>query len=127
VVKDPKTITNDKGKTIKLGKSSVHILFLDHDRSLTMITVCLAILAVDFPPIFPRTMCKTEEFGISLMDVGVALVTLNSGIAGNKARPWFKHQNKQSFAMELVSSGQNMVVTFLFGFGRFFLMQNIEY
>lgn len=53
-----------------------------------MIAVTMAILAVDFPPIFYRTMCKSEEIGISLMDTGVALITLNAGISGLKARPW---------------------------------------
>jgi hypothetical protein len=53
-----------------------------------MIAVVIAILAVDFPPIFYRSLCKTEEVGISLMDTGVALITLNAGITGNKARPW---------------------------------------
>lgn len=78
----------------KDGKSTIIVKMLDHHRSLTMITVCMAILAVDFPPIFKRSLCKTEELGISLMDVGVALVTLNSGIASNKARPWWPAQNK---------------------------------
>lgn len=58
---------------------------------MTMLCVVLAILQVDFPPIFARSLCKTEEYNISLMDVGVALITLNSGMSSRKARPWVKY------------------------------------
>ena len=54
-----------------------------------MCGVTVGILAVDFPLIFERVHTKSEEFGISLMDSGVALVTLNAGLSARKARPWF--------------------------------------
>jgi len=69
-------------------KKTLFVWIFIHLKALTMIAVVIAILAVDFPPIFYRTLCKTEEVGISLMDTGVALITLNAGITGNKARPW---------------------------------------
>ena len=53
-----------------------------------MLSVTMAILSVDLPPIFRRALCKTEEYGLGLMDCGVALITLNSGMSGRKARPW---------------------------------------
>uniref|UniRef100_A0A0N4YGP8 Phosphatidylinositol-glycan biosynthesis class W protein n=1 Tax=Nippostrongylus brasiliensis TaxID=27835 RepID=A0A0N4YGP8_NIPBR len=40
-------------------------------RSSMLITVACAILAVDFP-VFPRRLAKTEKYGHSLMDMGVA-------------------------------------------------------
>ena len=61
-----------------------------HLKALTMMCVVIAILAVDFPPLFSRSLCKSEELGISLMDTGVALITLNAGISNQKARPWNK-------------------------------------
>lgn len=54
-----------------------------------MLGVTVAILAIDFPAIFQRSHAKTEEYGISLMDSGVALITLNAGISSRKARPWY--------------------------------------
>jgi len=54
-----------------------------------MMATCVAILGIDFPAIFLRANCKSEEYGVSLMDAGVALITLNSGISSRKARPWF--------------------------------------
>ncbi len=46
-----------------------------------MIYTCVAILAVDFPLIFPRINCKTEDYGWALMDVGVSSVMIASGIS----------------------------------------------
>jgi hypothetical protein len=45
---------------------------------------------------------KSEEYGISVMDSGVALITLNAGISSRKARPWFKSTNKTSVIKELL-------------------------
>jgi hypothetical protein len=54
-----------------------------------MLGTCIAILAIDFPVIFERSHAKSEEYGISVMDSGVALITLNAGLSSRKARPWF--------------------------------------
>ena len=32
-----------------------------------LVATVVSILAVDFPLIFPRSLCKTEEYGISLV------------------------------------------------------------
>jgi len=54
-----------------------------------MVGVTVAILGIDFPSIFQRSNSKSEEYGISLMDSGVALITLNAGISSRKGRPWY--------------------------------------
>ncbi|KJH51424.1 GWT1 protein [Dictyocaulus viviparus] len=46
-------------------------MFLTYFRSYLLVFVAVAILAVDFQ-IFPRRFSKTEKYGHSLMDVGVA-------------------------------------------------------
>ena len=63
--------------------------FLNQYKASTMVGVTVAILGIDFPAIFQRTNAKSEEYGISLMDSGVALITLNAGISCRKARPWY--------------------------------------
>jgi len=63
--------------------------FLNPYKASLMMATCVAILGIDFPAIFLRANCKSEEYGVSLMDAGVALITLNSGISSRKARPWF--------------------------------------
>jgi glucosaminylphosphatidylinositol acyltransferase len=54
-----------------------------------MVAITVAILGIDFPAIFLRSNSKSEEYGISLMDIGVAVITLNAGISSRKARPWY--------------------------------------
>lgn len=49
-------------------------------KSMTMIITCLTIMAVDYPKISPRKLCKTEDQGFSFMDSGVALVMIFSGM-----------------------------------------------
>ncbi|KAK6046346.1 hypothetical protein COOONC_16149, partial [Cooperia oncophora] len=45
--------------------------FVTYFRASMLVSVAVAILGVDFP-VFPRRFAKTEKYGHSLMDVGVA-------------------------------------------------------
>lgn len=45
----------------------INIQFITNQRALLLVATVVSILAVDFPLIFPRRLCKTEEFGISLV------------------------------------------------------------
>ena len=50
-------------------------------KSAVLAITCVAIMTVDYPPLFPRYLCKTEDYGWSLMDVGVSSVMLISGMS----------------------------------------------
>lgn len=96
-------------------------------KSMTMLCVAQSILQVDFPPIFARSLCKTEEFNISLMDTGVALITLNSGMSGRKARPWISVPSFTGVIRDVYQGLKDSVVTFIGGFGRFLVVHEMNY
>lgn len=58
--------------------SSVRMHFLSEIKATTLVVTALAMFAVDFPPLFGRHLCKTEDAGWSLMDHGVAAIVLNA-------------------------------------------------
>ena len=58
---------------------SVRFLATKLGKSMAMIITCVTIMAVDYPLLFPRQLCKTENDGWSFMDSGVALVMIFSG------------------------------------------------
>ena len=48
-------------------------------KLVTMICTVCAILVVDFPVLFDRSLCKAEDYGWALMDVGVSSIMLSMG------------------------------------------------
>lgn len=52
-------------------------------KAVTNVLTCIAIMAVDFPPLFNRKLTKTEESGWSMMDVGVSSLII-LGALGSK-------------------------------------------
>ncbi|KAF1766810.1 hypothetical protein GCK72_006768 [Caenorhabditis remanei] len=93
--------------------------FVTYFRSLTMVLVTVAILAVDFP-IFPRRFAKTEKFGHSTMDVGVAAFIFQSALGSrmakspssgrtlsNHSRPWYF---TSTFLLFVLGTGRALVL-----------------
>lgn len=60
--------------------------FLSNYRAAMMLATCTAILAVDFNLFFPVRFAKCEEYGISLMDVGVGGFIFSSALTSAKSR-----------------------------------------
>ncbi|KAK8809298.1 hypothetical protein WA171_000882 [Blastocystis sp. BT1] len=79
-------------------------------RSIVVLYTCLAILAVDFT-VFPRKYAKTYLTGYSLMDIGVGLYIVTSGLVGG-----MKHSSVQSFFQRELS-------LIILGFGRFYFVK----
>ena len=117
---------NEDGKSEAKFTLFVHIFV--HLKALTIIAVVIAILAVDFPSIFYRSLCKSEELGISLMDTGVALITLNAGISGMKARPWNSDVNSiRHFVGDVIKSSRGILFPIIVGSLRFWILDDFDY
>eukprot|EP01135_Chromosphaera_perkinsii_P007560 Nk52_evm16s914 gene=Nk52_evmTU16s914 len=79
--------------------------FLEAYRALMMLIVCISILAVDFN-VFPRRFVKTENYGFSLMDIGVGCFIVSNGVVlGNRTRNCFSFQKTLSSCAPLVGLG----------------------
>jgi hypothetical protein len=68
------------------NQQSPRLHYLTLYRSALLYLTIIAILAVDFPKLFPRRLCKTEEEGYGLMDVGAASFCISAGLVGPKRR-----------------------------------------
>lgn len=88
-------------------------------RGLTYLITALCILAVDFQA-FPRYLAKTERYGYSLMDTGVGLFVIVSGLVHKDLRQQrFKDIIKGNFKMILI-----LVVL---GVGRYVSVKQLDY
>ena len=48
-----------------------------------MAITCIAIMAVDYPLFFDRSLAKAEDYGWSFMDVGVSAVMFAAGYSNS--------------------------------------------
>lgn len=95
-----------------------HESYVVATRSSLQIMTFIAILAVDFH-VFPRSLAKTETFGVSLMDAGVGGFICSSGlVAGPRMRG---SQNSLYKTMKLV------LPALVLGVGRGFLTKAVDY
>jgi phosphatidylinositol glycan class W len=95
---------------------------------LLLVATVVSILAVDFPLIFPRRLCKTEEFGISLMDVGVGSVMFSSGLNQRKIRDIVLSKVvKSTILKDLIALFKGSFFIFLLAFARFIVHREIDY
>lgn len=81
-----------------------------------MLLTVIAILAVDFPSVFPRRFAKTEWFGAGLMDLGVgAYVFTGAIVRGTKKRN--------------LSRRELLTTAFVFGMGfvRAYVNKSLDY
>lgn len=99
------------------GKSIKNVEFVTNIRALTNFLTAIAILAVDFA-IFPRRFKKHDEFGFSLMDVGVGLFIYCNGLVAPEIR----------YKLPPFSSViKNTIPLFVLGLARFVVTKEIDY
>ena len=103
--------------------------FVTAYRGSMLVITCLAILAVDFQ-IFPRRFAKVENWGTSLMDLGVGSFVFSAGIVS--ARPLLKKDessssSKNSTLHRALASIRHAIPLLILGFARLYSVKNLDY
>ncbi|KAG7355668.1 GWT1 glycosylphosphatidylinositol-anchored wall transfer protein [Nitzschia inconspicua] len=93
--KNQSSTAKESSSTADTSQQQSRLGYLTLYRSSILYLTFIAILAVDFPALFPRRFCKTETEGYGLMDVGAASFCLSAGLVGAKRR---LKQNKNKAA-----------------------------
>ncbi|KAG7399587.1 hypothetical protein PHYBOEH_008582 [Phytophthora boehmeriae] len=108
--------------------------FFTNFRAQIMISTCFAILAVDFT-IFPRRFAKTENFGFSVMDIGVGGFIVSSAIVSayaRQARPSAttkrSHlEHDHSFLRKCYAFLRPIALVMVFAIARFLTVKGVNY
>lgn len=94
-------------------------------KAQAMLMTIMAIFTVDFPMFFDRPLCKTEDFGWGLMDLGVSAVVFSSALV-NKLNV-SNLANRTSFVQDISRAFFGNIVVTGIALLRFFMLTDLNY
>ncbi|KAJ4333549.1 Glucosaminyl phosphatidylinositol (GlcN-PI) nositol acylation protein [Ascochyta clinopodiicola] len=121
----PRLPKKDKPAETKLDALPVKP-FITHYRGAMMVMTCVAILAVDFP-VFPRRFAKVENWGTSLMDMGVGSFVFTAGVVSARSALKESSGKRPSLSKRLITSFRHAIPLLVLGTIRFVSVKGLDY
>ncbi|KAF2868735.1 GPI-anchored wall transfer protein 1 [Massariosphaeria phaeospora] len=100
--------------------------FITHYRASMIVITCVAILAVDFR-VFPRRFAKVENWGTSLMDMGVGSFVFASGVVSVRSSLKIDTGKRQPLSKRLVASLRHSLPLLVLGLIRLASVKGLDY
>lgn len=91
-----------------------------------MVMTCVAILAVDFP-VFPRRFAKVENWGTSLMDMGVGSFVFTAGVVSARSTLKEASGKRPPVSKRLITSFRHAIPLLILGTIRFVSVKGLDY
>ncbi|CAI6266724.1 unnamed protein product [Periconia digitata] len=100
--------------------------FITHYRGAMMVITCVAILAVDFR-VFPRRFAKAENWGTSLMDMGVGSFVFTNGIVSVRSSLKTGTANLPPLSKRFLTSLRHSLPLLVLGVIRLISVKGLDY